>query len=236
MHVCTDTHTHTHTHIHRQPHVYTVYNLSHQHGCLAYMSVHGSGRSQPLIVANIRVREWHKWHHSLTFDSKWPTLTKCHGHAHALWHRVTNSTMFVLHRILTVLTDFKAERTNSLGGVRSQTLEKKTTEPNLPAGHGHALRRRVAKEHNFSQVTSCEFTEEFWSRTDKCCGRSSFKYNSKKDDIIEYGRLWQHATATPFDVESQIAQLFSSSIFWTYNKNLKPKRQPLPSPGRSSFK
>ena len=60
---------------------------------------------------------------------------------------------------------------------------------------------------------------------DKCCGRSSFKYNGKKDDIIEYGRLWQHAMATPFDVESQIAQLFSSSISWTYRKNLKPKRQ-----------
>ena len=25
-----------------------------------------------LVVANIRVREWHKSHHSLTFDSKWP--------------------------------------------------------------------------------------------------------------------------------------------------------------------
>ena len=35
--------------------------------------------------------------------------------------------MFVQHHLLTVLTNIEAEKTNSLGGVRSQTFEKKTT-------------------------------------------------------------------------------------------------------------
>ena len=87
------------------------------------------------------------------------------------------STAFVKHHLLTVLTNVEAERTNALGGVGSQTLEKTNI--------------------------------------------------GKKFCWIQNGQLWRHATATPFDVESQIAQPFSSDILWVDWRILKPNGQML---------
>ena len=74
-----------------------------------------------VILANIRVREWHKSHPSLTFDLKW--LLWRHATGHALLSIVANSTTFVQHHLLNVVTNFEAEQTKSLGGV----MEKNTT-------------------------------------------------------------------------------------------------------------
>ena len=49
---------------------------------------------------------------------------------------------------------------------------------------------------------------------------------------MKNGQLWWHATATPFDVESQIAQRLFCTVFWLYSPILRVQFDAAPDAGQ----